>query len=301
MSDVGVTAESIRPAADQGWGEQRFDVVTTDGAKLDAVVLGRDARDAQLLNQPWHSIWYRETGGSRALDREHRVDQIGFIMMLAQERGAAVPDVVTAGIGGPYDTALLLSAVQPGRFLGELDPTEVSDELLRNLWRSVTAMRTTRVAHGALDTRHIVVDSDHGTLVDFTSATRSAPSTALDGDLAQLLVTQAIIVGSERTMAALHDILGDDGVQAVMPVLQPAVLNATIRKAAPDLDALLQELSDAATDITGTEPPELIELKRVTVSSVLMLALSLVGVWMIIGLLADVDWSELWTSLPDAT
>ena len=84
--------------------------------------------------------------------------------------------------------------------------------------------------------------------------------------------------------------LGDEGVQAVMPVLQPAVLNPTIRKAAPDLKGLLQELSDAGSHITGTEPPELLELKRVTAGSIGMLALSLVGIWMIIGLLADVDW-----------
>ncbi len=301
LRDFDIDAESIRPAADQDWGEQRFDVITTDGRKLEALVMGRDARDAQLFNQTWHSIWYRDAGGSQALSREHRMDQIGFIMMLAQERGAAAPDVVTAGIGGPYDTALLLSETPPGRFLGELDPTEVSDELLRDLWRSVAAMRTARIAHGALDARHIVVDDDHGTLVNFTNATRSASSTALDGDLAQLLVTQATIVGSDRATAALHHVLGDDGVRAVMPVLQPAVLNATIRKAAPDLKGLLQELTGAATNITGTEPPELIELRRVTISSVLMLALSLFGAWMIIGLLADVDWSELWNSLQDAT
>jgi uncharacterized protein (TIRG00374 family) len=301
LSDFGIDAESARPAADQDWGEQRFDVVTTDGKQLDALVLGRDARNAQLLTKTWHSIWYRDSGGSRALDREHRVDQIGFIMMLAGERGASVPEVVTAGIGGPSDTALLLSERPPGALLAEVDPTDVSDELLCDLWRSTAAMRQAHLAHGSLDARHIAVDGDRGTLVAFTQATRSAPSADLDKDLAQLLVTQATIVGSDRAMSALHDVLGDDGVQAVLPVLQPAVLNPTIRKAAPDLKGLLQELSDTGSHITGTEPPELLALKRVTAGSIGMLALSLVGIWMIIGLLADVDWSELWTSLQDAT
>ncbi len=301
LSDFGVDAESARPAPDQDWGEQRFDVVTTDGTELNAVVLGRDARNGQLLTKTWHSLWYRDSGGTVALDREHRVDQIGFIMMLAHERGASVPEVVTAGIGGPTDTAILLSQKPPGQFLGQVDPTEVSDELLRDLWRSVAALRGARIAHGSLDARHIVVDGDRGTLVAFTQATRSAPPTDLDGDLAQLLVTQASLVGADRAMAALHDVLGDDGVEAVMPVLQPAVLNPTIRKGTADLKGLLQELSDAGSQITGAEPPDLIELKRVTAGSVAMLALSLFGVWMIIGLLADVDWTELWDSLQDAT
>ena len=301
LQDFGIDAASARPAAYQDWGEQRYDVVTTDGTELSGVVLGRDARSAQFLTKTWHSIWYQDARGELALDREHRVDQIGFIMLLARDRGAAVPDVVAAGIGGPNDTAIILSAKPPGAYLAGIDPTEVSDELLRDLWRSVAALRDAHIAHRSLDARHIVVDGDRGTLVAFTKAARSAPTVDLDADLAQLLVTQATMVGADRAVAALHDVLGDDGLRAVLPVLQPAVLNATIRKAAPDLDELLQELSDVGSRITGTESPELIELKRVTPSNVVMLVLSLFGAWMIIGLLADVDWSELWDSLQDAT
>ena len=256
LRDFGIDAESARPAADQDWGEQRFDVVTTDGKQLDALVLGRDARNAQLLTKTWHSLWYRDSGGSRALDREHRVDQIGFIMMLAGERGAVGPGGRHRGHRrperhrSPPQRAATRSACSR-RSTPRRSPTSSC----RDLWRSTAAMRQAHLAHGSLDARHIVVDGDRGTLVAFTQATRSAPSTDLDTDLAQLLVTQATLVGSDRAMSALHDVLGDDGVQAVLPVLQPAVLNPTIRKAAPDLKGLLQELSDTGSHITGTEPP----------------------------------------------
>ena len=176
LLDFGIDAASVRPAADQDWGEQRYDAVTADDAELDGLVLGRDARDAQLLAATWHSIWYRGSRRSRALHREHRVDQIGFIMLLAKERGASVPEVVTAGIGGPTETAVLLSEKPSGVLLAEVEPTEVSDEFLRDLWRSVAAMRQARIAHGAFDARHVVVaDDGRGVLVGFSHATGRRP------------------------------------------------------------------------------------------------------------------------------
>jgi len=300
VRDLGIEAEQIRVAEDQAWGEERYEIVRSDGDVLDGLVLGRDARSAQAFSKFWRALWYHDSGAELVLDRDHRIDQIGFLTLLARDRGARVPDVVTGGRGGPNDAAMLLTAKPNGTPLAEVPATEVSDELLRDLWRSVGALRGARIAHGSLDATHITVAGDEGTLTWFTKASRSASPVTLDTDLAQMLVTQAAIVGADRSVAAMRSVLGNEAIEAVLPMLQPAVLNPTIRKQTDDLKALLLELREAGAEAAGIDAPELTELKRLNIGSVVILALTLVGVWLLIGMLASVDWDEMWNALQNA-
>lgn len=300
LGDLGLAASDVIASDEQEWGEERYDVTTGDGDRLDVTVIGRDARSAQILSRTTRSLWYRDAGPAITLDRAHRVDQIGLMMMLARARGAAVPEVVAAGLGGADSTAVLVSRKPEGKLLAEVDPADVTDELLADLWRSVLALRDARIAHGALDSRHIVVDGDHATLIRFTQSSPGATPLSLDGDVAQLLVTQSVIVGPERAIDSLREVLGMEAVEAALPLLQPAVVNNYTRKSVADISELLNSLRDVGSSVSGKEPPKLTELRRVTVGSVVVLALSLVGIWMIIGLLTDVDWDDFWDSLESA-
>lgn len=300
LLDLGVVATEVTSAGPVGWGDEHYAVTLPTGERLDAMVFGRDSQDAQLLSKLWRAVWYQDSGPSLALSRSHRVAEIGFVMMLARDRGAAVPEVVTAGRGGPSDAAVLLTHAPRGAALADLTANEVSDAALVDLWRSLGALRDARVAHGSIDARHVTVDGDVAEITGFRLASTTAPPVRLDADLAGMLVTQAALVGPERAITTFRSALGDEGVAAVLPMLQPVVLSPELRRI-DGLKDLLTALADGLTTKAGVEAPKLTEVHRISLGGLVTLVLGAVGAWFIIGMLADVDWNAIGDALQEAT
>ena len=65
---------------------------------------------------------------------------------------------------------------------------QVTDEILESLWEQVARLQTARISHGRLNASNVLVSDDGPMLVDLSAATLGAPQTALDIDLAELLV-----------------------------------------------------------------------------------------------------------------
>lgn len=306
LAELGVDAVDVRPATRHVWGHVLFDATERDGTGLELVVIGRDATDAQLLAKAWRSIWFRDTGPDVTFNRQHRVELLAYKNLLAREHGVRVPDVLAAGLAGTTRLAMVVTRRPSGEPLLSTDGTDtstadVSDAALGDLWRSVASLRRARIAHGSLSPDRIVVDHDHAVIVDFARGSTSAPVGRLDVDLAEALVSTAIVVGAERAVAALEAELGDDGLLAVLPVLQPAALSAATRDAVDSLKPLLGSLREAIAARTGADPPEPAELRRVSVGDAVTLGLTFFGVSMVLGFFAEIEWSEVRSALEGAS
>ena len=144
-------------------------------------------------------------------------------------------------------------------------------------------MREQRVAHGALDLEHVVMIEGVPTIVDFSLASVSAPQQRLDRDVANLLVSSALLVGPERAIAAAEEGLGKDALVAALPLLsKPALSRATcarLRHEKKLLDQLQQDVSTKA-DIAIYKP---VELRRVKPLTVVMIIGVLFALWVILG------------------
>ena len=260
---------------------------------------GRDAWDGQFLASIWSSLWHRGERPSLGFGRLRLVEHEAFLTLLAERAGIPVLPVVAAGMATERD-ALLVSEVT-GRSIGSVDPTEVDDELVRQIWRAMGPLHDLGIAHGQLDGERIVVRSDGTPAIgDFGGARVAAPDGTMMADLAQVLVTTALIVGPERAIAAATDVLGKDDFADVLPFLQPAVLDRDTRRAVRDVDWDLDDLMERSTEVTGTEAPELEQIRRVTGKSIAIVALIAFLAYGLISALANVGIQSLWDELTSA-
>jgi uncharacterized membrane protein YbhN (UPF0104 family) len=185
------------------------------------------------------------------------------------------------------DALLVLEA--HGRWLSTVSDEEVTDDLVHDLWRSVAALHAAGMAHGSLDDLHLaVLDDGTGVLGDLAGATAVASEAQLRADEAQLLVATALRVGPERAVAAARAELGPDTLAGLLPYVQKAALTRPTRRRLKRGENLLKDVREQAAAAAGTELPKLEPLRRVTWSSLLLLALLVFAAWAVLSAVSDV-------------
>ena len=98
LTDLGVDAVDLRLAPDQTWGGTHYTGGTDGGLSIE--VVGRDSTDAQFLAKLWRFVWYKDSGPTLSLTREHQVEHQAYVLFLAERTGARLPEVVAAGPRG---------------------------------------------------------------------------------------------------------------------------------------------------------------------------------------------------------
>ena len=150
-------------------------------------MLGRDAQDTQRLARRWRLLAYRDPPRSAPVGRLEQVEHEALATLMAAQAGVRVPEVVIAALG-PDGDALIVTR-QPDVEPLELPAADqVSDEMLEDLWRQVGGSHAAGISHGRLNSSNVLVVDDGPMLVDFSAATLGAPQSALDIDVAELLV-----------------------------------------------------------------------------------------------------------------
>ena len=287
LEELGVETVDLRAAELQPKGVVLLRAETPQGLPLLVKVYGRDAWDGQLLTATWSYLWYRDEAPALTISRRQQVEHEAFITLLAERSGVPVLPVIAAGVAGAHDGVLVLEA--EGRPIRELASAEVSDALLADLWRAVSAMHEAGIAHGDLDGQRMAVADDGSALIgDFQAASASATPQALLADRARLLVMTALITGDERWVPAALEAVGADGLAEVLPYIQPAALSRVTRRSLKDAGHDLDAIRDRAAAAAGTEPPKLEPLRRVTVGSLLTVALLLLAAYFVFTAIANV-------------
>jgi hypothetical protein len=128
------------------------------------------------------------------------------------------------------------------------------------------------IAHRDLRRANVLIDLDgRPWLLDFGFAEASASPRTLTGDVAELLVSLACLVGADRSVRSATQVLGTEPVAKALPLLQPAALSAATRADLKARPGLLEALRERAAAATGTEPPPLEPLTRVRPRTLLLL------------------------------
>jgi uncharacterized membrane protein YbhN (UPF0104 family) len=292
LADLGVEAGGLRQAPLEPSGVAIVTAQAPDGRSLLVKVYGRDAWDGQLLASAWSSIWYRGDTPHLLLGRREQVEHEAFVTLLAERAGVAVLPVVAAGMASERD-ALLVTETS-GRPLRTLDPHEIDDQLLEDIWRNAGRLHTLGVAHRRLDASRIVVRPDGAPAFgDFAGAEVAADDTDIAADRAQVLVATALGVGPQRAASAALAALGSDALQQVLPLLQPAAVERQTRHAIGDQDWDLDDLRKACADAAGVELPKLAQLRRVSLRSLGVVVLIGLVAYAIISAVADVGLANL--------
>ena len=97
----------------------------------------------------------------------------------------------------------------------------------------------------------------------------------------------AVVVGIDRAVAATCRVLDTETLQAVLTQLQRSTLDPETERMARSQKGFLKTLRESLATAAGVEVPKLVEAKRISWPNLLMVVGSLVGLWLIIGVLTN--------------
>ena len=289
ITGLGIPVEGIARAPRQVWGVEKLTARDGGGRAVELSVYGRDASDARMLAKLWRFCVYRDSGPTLILDRLQQVEHEAYLTFMAGRAGVLVPEVLAAGRFGPSNDAALVTRLPDGPALSEADEAALCDETLEKLLQTVLQLRKAGLAHGALGAETIIITADGICLRDFRCASAAAPDARLDGDLAAALAAVAVRAGAERTAAAAARVLDAGTARRALVHLQRSALDPVTVAALHQHENLLPELRSAVAGAAGIEVPKLAEAKRVSWVSLVFGIGTLIGIWAIIGVLADVS------------
>jgi uncharacterized protein (TIRG00374 family) len=285
--DLNVEVSGITRAPKQVWGVEQLIGQDEAGRTVELAVYGRDASDARVLAKLWRFCFYRDSGPTLILDRLQQVEHEAYLTLVAARAGVGVPDLLAVGRFGPSRDAALISRLPEGPTLAQAADADLDDGTLDAVLRTVLRLRQAGIAHGALAADTIVLSADGICLRDFRCASAAAPADRLDGDLAAVLAVLAVRTGVERTAGAAARVLDAEMARGAIVHLQRSALDPDTVDVLAHQKNLLPQLRVAVARGAGIEVPKLAELKRVSWANLLFGLGSLVGVWLIIGLLSD--------------
>jgi uncharacterized membrane protein YbhN (UPF0104 family) len=130
-------------------------------------------------------------------------------------------------------------------------------------------------------------------LVDLSAATLGAPQSALDLDVAELLVACCVLVGPERAVRDALDAGLSDSISRVLPYLQRAALSPHLRDLSRTHEVDLGKLRAAAAAATATAEPDIAPLRRVGLKDVVTMVALVVAVYVIITRLAEIGFDTI--------
>jgi glycosyltransferase 2 family protein len=137
----------------------------------------------------------------------------------------------------------------------------------------------------------VLITAQGPVLRDFRRASSSAPALRTDGDLAAAVAAVAVVAGIDRAVASTCRVLDPATIQAVLTRLQRSTLDPETVRMAQSQKGYLKTLRESLAAAAGVEVPKLVEPKRISWPNLLMVVGSLVGLWLIIGVLTEASGS----------
>jgi glycosyltransferase 2 family protein len=287
LAALGIDAVDVWRDDDQRGGVARYRAVGRRGEGWAVAVYGRDARDTQMLARMWRMFWYRDPGPEASLTRRAQVEHEGLMLFAAARAGVAVPEVEAAGTATTGD-ALLVTTEPDAPTLRSLRPEDIDDALLAAVWAAARSLRDARIGHGHLNAGSLVVVPPGVVVTDLAAARLHAADEVLATDLAELLVSCSLLVGTDRALAAARAAVGDEALYAALPFLQRAALTPALREDAHDAELDVRRLRQQVVDLTGGEMPEIAAVRRVSPRDVVLVLLTAFAAYLLIGQLADI-------------
>ena len=295
LAAIGEDVTSLRISGSQVWGTKSF--TGRDGSgSVRVVSIGRDAMDGQLLSKAARWLWYKDSGPTLTLTNQQQIEHRAYLLLLAERFGTAVPSVLWSGRSGPRNDATLIARISDGATFAEAGHVEVTDTILDSMWTELGHLHDAGIAHSGIWAGEFRArGTDAVEFTDLAVADGDPDDTTLVEDRVALLVTQAELTDDARAVAAARRALGDDDLTALLPLLQVTALPRITRRSAADAKKRTATLRDAIATATGTEAPKLTELRRVAPSSIIIAAFTILGIYLLIGQFAHVEWGAMFT------
>ncbi|MEV6167450.1 lysylphosphatidylglycerol synthase transmembrane domain-containing protein [Streptomyces sp. NPDC051954] len=224
-SGIPVATLSELPSEEQRPGEGTvYRAETAAGSRLAVRVLAAEDHNRDLFHRLARRTLLRHPADSTAQSPLGAAEHELLMLVFAARTGARVDEPVMAYpvAGGG---ALVATVDDDARALSTLTDEEVTDQVLVGVWASVARLQEHRLGHGELHPEHVLVEAGGASrLSAFAHAQLNAPPDVLGSDIAELLTTTAMRVGTQRAVACALAGLGPERLATALPYLQPLAL-----------------------------------------------------------------------------
>ena len=298
LEELGVQTGELSEAHRQTAGVFLVDTTDAAGDQVLVKVYGRDAWDSQLLAKGWRALWYRDTD-ALTLTRLQQAEHEAFVTLLAERAGVSVDNVITAGRSASNDAVIVLG--HRGTTVASLEGRQDAPQILEQVWDGVLGLQAAGIVHRDLASVRFRLHEGTVIVSGFEGATVSPTGDQRQSDLAQLLVTSAILGGIDESLVIATDRLGEERLASIIPYLQIAALGPTLRAEVRSTGLDLDELRSATAVAAGAEEPAMANLRRVSRSTLLQAALLSAAAYFLLSSLSGIDFAEVWDQLQDAT
>jgi glycosyltransferase 2 family protein len=243
LAAAGVPLQRLERAGVDARGSTPYFAKTTDDRSLFVKALGADERSSDLLFRLYRKVVPHDLGDERPFSSLRRtVEHEALVALMAKSLGIRTPALVTLTRADPNAFVLAYQAVE-GRSLDKVEVDELTDELLRNLWRQVVELHSYGIAHRDLRLANLFRSSDGSILlIDFGFSELAASDVLITTDSAELLASTATRVGAERAVACARDVVGQGDLTTVLARLQPWALSGATRTALKQDPSLLHSI-----------------------------------------------------------
>lgn len=276
FGEAGLPLAALRTAAVDARGSTPYFGTTTEGTGVFVKVLAEDERSSDLLFRVYRYVALRDSGDLRPFSSLRRaVEHEALVSLWASARGIRTPPVAALAELDDGGIALAYQRVE-GRSLDGVPPGDISDDMLREAWELVASLRANGIAHRDLRLANVFVPDDGPMmLIDFGFSEMAASPTQRRGDVAELLLSTAAVVGPERAVAACAEVLGAEALADAAPRVQLAGVSSATRGAVRARAGSLESVQAEIRLRTGVEEVRLERLQRFRAAT-LLLGLSLV-------------------------
>jgi uncharacterized membrane protein YbhN (UPF0104 family)/tRNA A-37 threonylcarbamoyl transferase component Bud32 len=285
------------------FSDHRVYAMTTErGERLDVVVLDGDRQVVGMLSRFWRSLRLRGIDGRSVVSLRQAAERAALLSSTASAVGVRTPRLL--GIAESESSMLLIQERVPDAVpLADLEPADIDDDVLREIWAQLGVAHEGGLAHRALTSDVILIDRNGPRpvvwLVGWEQGDVASSDLARRMDRTQMVALLALRVGPARALESAVAVLPDNDIVTIGPLLQTITLPRRTREELRAHKEVLTELRKALVarlPEADVEPTQLVRFGARTLLTVLLtvaaviVLLTSINLQTILDALSDTDW-----------
>jgi len=291
MAALGLPLTLLR-AAEVLESGRKYDASTTDGQRIDLIVLDRDLEGAGLAQAIYRSVRLRDDSGGSGTSMRRRLERIALNSWAISTAGISTQHLLAVAEVGP-DAAVLAFQHVPGRSFDSVGHA-LGDAELAGAWEIVRDLQSAQIAHRALIAENFLQATDGKVYIQgLEDGTIAASEVLLRIDLAEALVTLSLSADPVRAIQAGRVVLGDAGLARALPALQPVALSPHTRSKLKENRDLLTTLRATILENMPETNFEEIEIERVKPRTLVTIFAGTIAAYLLLTQLGQVNFSEV--------
>ncbi len=262
LAEMGIQAKSVRKMNVDARGSVPIFIEDEAGKSYVAKLFGKQEYVADWLFKALRFFKFKSFGDERPyLNSKHNVEHEALASMWSVRAGVRTPEVVGYALAGSH--WMLTQEWVDATPLDGLKPKNVTDKTLARIWSEVKKLHKSNIAHRDLRAANILVDKKGlPWLIDFGFAEVAAKSTRKSMDIAELLMSSALVVGEERAYKTAKRVLGAKVLKEAAPYFQLPVFSGATTSLARKNKDVYKAVCDRLNNLSDEDEVEKANVSR---------------------------------------